>query len=589
MSHSLSRWPILCLCCVLLSMIACSKEPSSPTGLAVGNGAASEAIFVTEAYSANPVDNPPLKSESTPDIHGTFSVENFRGTQTDLSYPHDSANGFREYLEGYYAPNFVYRDNDVGTWAFHDISGSDNWDLWSYGGDDRGIDAVMVVFNSSHGSIGTDGTYLFSLGADWSGRGWDARSDSMSIGGDDGSFANELNRYIFWDTSQSMKWSGSHSPYQTWGTSANGVRMIFGYETDTVDNPDYGRFFWEEWNKGKTLSTAFLDASWRINRLQSPCVVAFGPTPEEAAAIRDTEHQMTWNASSSEAGAWRWYYTARTVELEKRADVNSLDLPATVAVRAIAKRGNSNSEFFDAAQSLGIRIADDRMIQDRPFGLRAVLTEESTLIVDSDGDFELRLDRPARAKSGQALSDDDALIDRARQIVDQFGLAGDFDYQVNDVRYLAENYETRSGGQGDPKIVERTVIFDQVIDGLPFIDPDAGHVEITFSAEDDEVVGIRSTLREVVPAYEKALNEIQPRSLDKLREIAMHTATASPVPRANGMPKSVERLDFVENREAIGYKVIDGLAVPVYTALIANPSAAGSKMHEATIPLASVR
>ena len=39
--------------------------------------------------------------------------------------------------------------------------------------------------------------------------------------------------------------------------------MIFGFETNSVDNPNYGRFFFEEWNKNKSFSQAWLDASWR--------------------------------------------------------------------------------------------------------------------------------------------------------------------------------------------------------------------------------------------------------------------------------------------------------------------------------------
>ena len=126
MKRQLLRFSTVCLGCGMLALAACSKEPSSPTGLAVGIGASSEAIFMAEPYSPNPVEPFTGKSTSVPDVHGTFSVENFQGTQVNLSYTHDSADGFRNYLNTWYPQNFVYRDTGVGTWAFHDIAGSDN-------------------------------------------------------------------------------------------------------------------------------------------------------------------------------------------------------------------------------------------------------------------------------------------------------------------------------------------------------------------------------------------------------------------------------------------------------------------------------
>ena len=588
MTHPVLRSSTLCLCCLALCMAACSKNPTSPTGFAVGIGGSSEAVFASEELATNPIQAWPGKSTTVPDIHGTFSVESFQGTHPDLSHAHQSAEGFRDFLATWYPPNFTYRDEQVGTWAYHDLEGSDNWDLWSFEGVDRGIDAVMVVFNSSYGSLSDDGVFSFALGESWQGRGWNARTDSMSIGGNDGDFGDERNRYIFWDAGRSVTWSGDRNPYDTWARSANGVRMIFGYDDDPLDSPISGQFFWEEWSKGKPLTNAFLDASWRVDTDQSPCVVAFGATIAEAQTIKETEYQMSWTPVESAAAAWRWYYTAKTVNPEKQAALSDVDVPGEVATRLIRKRGNSSNEVMDIARSVGIHIADERMIQDRPFGLRRVVTESSTLTVDSDGDYELRINRPTGKTGGAPAGDDESLVARARQIVEQFGLAGNSDYRFNDMRYLAENQADVSSAPGEARIVERTVVFDQVIGDLAFIDPDAGRLELTFSADDDQLVGIRSTVREVIPTYEKATEETPGRSLDELRSIALHSLTRSPVPGPTGSPKSVERLEIDETSERIGYRIIDGHAVPMYRAILSHPNQATGKRREAVVPLAGV-
>ncbi len=580
-----------CFVLVLLGgfpiLTGCSGDRSAPTGLAVGLGAASEAIFVDQAYEPIPIERFSAKSTAAPDVHGTFSVEDFQGTQNNLSLTHDSADGFRAYLENWYAPNFVYRDGAVGTWGFYDVAGGDNWDLWTYAGIDRGIDGALAVFNSSHGGMAADGSYRICLGQNWAGRGWNAWSTSMSIGGNSGAFGNERNRYIFWDTCQSVKWSGAHSPYRTWGARANGVRMIFGYETNSVDSSKYGKYFWEEWSKGKTLVNAFLDASWRISHGQSPCVVAFGANSTEATSRRDSERMMNWGAVSSNWGAWRWYYAAKAGKAAKRGLLSDGDLPVMVSARSIVDRGNSIDEFQDAARSIGIRVADERMIQDRPYGLRAVVTADSTLVVDPNGNYEFRLKRQPQAKVAAEMTPDEEVIERARQIVEQFGLADDSEYQVGAVRYLAQSQESMESEKAEPEIVERSVIFDQVLEGLPFNDPDAGHIAITFDAGTDQVVGIRSSIRSIVPAHEKATREVRARTLDELRAIALQTFTPSPVPNPKGGVKSMEVLEIIDGSEEIGYRMIDGRAVPAYTALLANPEFEQSKMHEAIIPLAA--
>ncbi|MGH9846444.1 MAG: DUF6345 domain-containing protein, partial [Blastocatellia bacterium] len=199
------------------------------------------------------------RSTNKPDIHGESSVENFQGTQNNLSNTHESANGFKAYLENWYPSNFHRKDTGVSSWLFQDNS-SYNYDLWTSGGTDLGIDGVRAAFQSSHGGMSGVNNFCTSLGANWAGTGWNACSSQMALGGNYYSYGDERLRYMFWDTCNSVMISGGHDPYSTWGTRSKGIRFVFGYETVSIDSPNYGKYFWEEWNKGKTFKYAFLDA-----------------------------------------------------------------------------------------------------------------------------------------------------------------------------------------------------------------------------------------------------------------------------------------------------------------------------------------
>ena len=70
--------------------------------------------------------------------------------------------------------------------------------------------------------------------------------------------------------------------------------MLFGFETTSVDNPNYGKYFFQEWNKNKSFSTAWLDASWRISHGQVPSVVACGANQADADARLSSERMFSW-------------------------------------------------------------------------------------------------------------------------------------------------------------------------------------------------------------------------------------------------------------------------------------------------------
>jgi len=133
---------------------------------------------------------------------------------------------------------------------------------------------VLAVYHSGHGGMGTDGKFYAPLGYNWGGQGTTAISDRMRVG-------NEQVNYLFWSTCESLRVLAGHSPIRTWQPANLGFRMLFGFETTSWDDPNYGKFFWEEWKKGISLSSACLDASWTIAHDQAPSVVACGSNESE--------------------------------------------------------------------------------------------------------------------------------------------------------------------------------------------------------------------------------------------------------------------------------------------------------------------
>jgi hypothetical protein len=92
-------------------------------------------------------------------------------------------------------------------------------------------------------------------------------------------FGNEAARYIFW----SLRVLEGHSPVQTWWNACQGFRMLFGYETTSVDDPNYGKNLWNHWVGGKSLSRSWLDAGWQISSHQAPSAMAVGANQAEAS------------------------------------------------------------------------------------------------------------------------------------------------------------------------------------------------------------------------------------------------------------------------------------------------------------------
>jgi Family of unknown function (DUF6345) len=187
-------------------------------------------------------------SRGADNMYGAFSIQTFCD-QGSLSHTHDDASGFLDYVKKFNPPNFWYKDANVEDWAYYP-----QYDDWQ---GTYGMDAVRAVYHSGHGGMDAHGVFFAPMGGNWNNTGCTAYSDQMQLGDD-------VVRYIFWSTCTSLRVFDGQSPIKTWSSANKGWRMIFGFETTSIDSGDYGKFFFEEWNKGKSFSTAWMDAKHSV-------------------------------------------------------------------------------------------------------------------------------------------------------------------------------------------------------------------------------------------------------------------------------------------------------------------------------------
>jgi hypothetical protein len=418
------------------------------------------------------------------------------------------------------------------------------------------------------------------MGSNWGSKGWNATSSKMALGGNANSFGDERLRYMFWDTCFSVKWDNGVNPLKTWGGGrSKGVRMIFGYDTTSIDSPNYGKFFWEEWNKNKTFKTAFLDASWRISHGQSPCLVAFGSTQSEAINRRDTERYLYWSSVGNSWGAWAYYSAIKSGGGGGRGVEQPVAIPGQLVPQVLVRRGNTDAEVIAAAQRLGLTGLDASVIETRPFALRSVHTDDLDLFVEDDGDFELAFTRAEEGIPGDVLADE-VLIARGQQMAQAFDLAQGHTLQASEVRYLGSSSASESGEQGPEQVLEKTVVLDQVVAGLPFIDADAGRLEITFGATSGMVKRIRSTLKQLDATAAQTALPLATRSLAEARALAIDLATPAPEPGGTTVQHEI-----LPQSEQVGFVVQEGQPIAVYRALLRDPRFPDTRLQEVTVPL----
>lgn len=424
--------------------------------------------------------------QHAPDYYGGFSLEKFADAG-DLFYTHEDAQGWLNYVGQFQHLNFWYKDSGVGIWAYYE-----DYDNWQ---DTYGMDAVMAVYHSGHGGMGSDGKFYAPLGYNWGGAGTTAVSDQMRIG-------NEQANYIFWSTCLSLRVLDGHNPIRTWQPANLGFRMLFGFETVSWDDPNYGRYFWQEWNKGKSFSTAWLDASWRIAHDQSPSVVACGMNADEARNRVFNERYFYWDHVSTNYWWWRWYYAARTATASR--DLN-LALPKELLIAYLKPIDTDENYIAGIIQRYGIesKLPSDIVASEGNFFLKEGQTR---VAFGNDGRYEVQFSQPNLSNRIQIPLDQVKSI--ANDTIRRYGLDQEVSLIFDQIMLAAEggggNVEERTRIEG-PYITETIVQFRQVINGLPVITPGAGEVKISID-NDASITSIHSSIRPIEWLSDRPIN-----------------------------------------------------------------------------------
>ena len=407
-------------------------------------------------------------------IFGALSIEQFVN-QNALGLTHEDAEGWLNYLRRWHVPNFHFRDGGVQVWAYEEDY--DNYE------DTYGLDAVLAVYHSGHGGMDGNGVFFAPLGATWDDRS-DAVSTNMRLG-------NEFVNYVFWSTCNSCRVKDGHDPVRTWHNANLGFRMLFGFETTSVDNGSYGQFFWEEYNRPKSFARAWLDASWRISQSQEPSVVAAGANGPEALARLENERTLEWGHVPRDWYQWWWYDQARSAADPSGVAPRNLDLPDELRVAELQSPAQSLEQARDLAGRHGVDLPEPTVRG----GLLVSEADGQALAVSPDGRYEVSVASP-NASNGEALSIDDAKR-RATDLVSEHGLDQGIELEFDRLRDTMTAGGSTGDGEGDPPhVLETTVQFRQLINGVPVVSQAAGDVRISLD-NDGRLTRIENTTRKV--------------------------------------------------------------------------------------------
>ncbi len=412
------------------------------------------------------------------DYYGACSLEKF-SSASPLSLTHEDAEGWLDYPTQFRPANFWFKDEAVKVWAYEEAF--DNWQ------DTYGADAVLAFYHSGHGNMDSNGVFQLPLGGKWDNRDW-AFSNNMGFG-------NEQARYQFWSTCLSLRVLGGHDPIRTWHNANKGLRMIFGYETTSVDDANYGKFFWEEWKKNKSFSQAFLDASWRISNGQAPSVCAMGKTPQEANNRLYNERIFSWEAASRDYYHWRWFY-ARSVSESLRETETQLNIPDKAKIAILGtENAESTLKRLTSALGYGKKTADNAIVDKE--GNYYLRDKHSNLFVGKDGRFDARLAKPNTENQNQIDTKKAQKI--AEEILSNHNLNQGVTLKLDNIRYenACTGNTVGSGEIGKAHIIGTTFEFRQFIDGKKVINGDNGVVRVSVD-NDGTITDIHNSTREVI-------------------------------------------------------------------------------------------
>jgi Family of unknown function (DUF6345) len=456
---------------------AASRKLSQPAG---NSTVADEEIHLSygNEEDANPIASAMSGVRGGANMYGANSVQIFATGDATLSHTHEDADGWADYVSRFAPLNFRFKDASVSTWEY-----LDPWDDWQ---DTYGLDAVRAFYHSGHGGMDGNGVFFAPLGAAYSTYGAYGRSDQMN-------FANQHARYLFLSTCFSCRVLEGHNPIRTWNRGNNGLRMLFGYETTSVDAGNYGSAFWNHWNRQKSLSQAWLDASWYdISTHQAPSAFACGSSSADASNRLYNERQFFADAVSKSWYQWRWYYAAASAMGQREANRR---LPRWLALAHLEPRTASSARIRELFNTLPLSISIPREMTARPSGAFVAGELHNSIAIAPDGAFEAVFAQANR--SNRTAIGIQAGISAASAFIRQSG----FDRQGVQFDRVLHNWENGGSPEGSgtletPRVTETLIQFTQVINGLPVVTPGQGKVIVRVD-NDGRILGVADTTRPV--------------------------------------------------------------------------------------------
>lgn len=415
-------------------------------------------------------------------LGGYFVVDHTACGRPNLDEPDSDVWGFINNCASWQKKSFVYGEGDV--WSDDFRSDSDHYPAGHLPTGFDGVDSVVVAYISTHGRRLDANTARIVAGGTGHG-GCTVRSTRMSLG------ENDL-RYLFLSVCQCV----STDPGSIWFGAANGIRAILGYDTDSIDSPDYGKFFFELWKRPRAKTAqSFLDASWRVDHGQTPVAAFFGPNEATASNLRDNEEYFNHSSISSDAIAYTWY-DARTLDKDiVFPDVSQMTLRfAAAGERPAGADVIARFALHPGALSIGeTTVSGDNV---------CYTTDDGSVLVYNTHSGSTDLTLPTFTSTQAVEFADDEAVELASnylgRVQDKLSL-GPVDTAIElapfEVRHTMTGSATRSGDSTTPTITHATVIFRQIVAGLPTVGT-GGVVEVTLNGA-REVCRVRSVLRTI--------------------------------------------------------------------------------------------
>ncbi|HVI47186.1 MAG TPA: DUF6345 domain-containing protein [Chitinophaga sp.] len=504
---------------------------------------------------ADPHDTPSSKTlkavvNGSNDWYGACSLENF-SSASSLSLTHEDAQGFLDYPTGFAgkAANFWFKDAGVQVWGYEEAY--DNWQ------DTYGMDAVTVFYHSGHGNMDGNGVFQAPLGAKWDNRDW-TFSNQMA-------FANEELRYLFFSTCLSLRVSGTNNPVKTWwNPNKGGLRMLFGYETTSVDDPNYGKFFWEEWKKGKSFARAFLDASWRISHGQVPTVMASGANQAEAVNMLNNEKFFSRAAAVKNWYQWQWVGTLPS----SAPKASLLIMPKQANAIILGKDIFDDERIGKIANELGLTKTQAETVLFDADGNRVLKGKDILLNVNREGALNIHLAAPNTANKNAIAPSKATSI--AQKAIKDLGFDKGIELKEGNMRHrLTCGGTTKGSGQIDETTVVETIVqFRQAHKGIESINSDHGLITVSVD-NDGNVTNIYNSTKQVLGETQKPSSIIASPKASQKEAVSVEDVFRSKIAAIasasgnghNGQLKAADSAAATVLRETIGYDFSDNLGL----------------------------